>query len=171
MGDVAGFGWDDEDEIDPPEHDHHDIDDPYLIEIEDLTILPDSADSFEELRRSIVENKAIADFLKNAYSFGGESTLIEVLNSIERKMGWRTEILADKSALDDYLFYRYGLFDDEAWDSYINSDEFDDFSAFISELSQAQIFRFADRHARQLSIRDTIRECLKKLAIKHLFLR
>lgn len=155
MSDGSGTpDWEDDDEL---------ID---LNELDDDSDGEEMGEALSEFQRSMFESKIIHTFISNAFEFGGANTLVEVLNHAERKMGWRTEIIADRNALDDYLFYRYGAFDEAAWEYYVNSDEFLDLTRHISFLSTSSMLTFGDRLYRQRSWREHVRSGIKKLLWK-----
>lgn len=125
--------WDEEEGLAGSENDYDEYDD-------------DSGPSnaLNEFQKSIFENKVINTFVRNAHEFGGIDTLLEVLNHVERKMGWRTEIIADKNALDDYMFYRHESFDEDLWLHYTNSHQYETLVHNISYLTEKSMCDFVD---------------------------
>jgi hypothetical protein len=140
-------------------------DDDELIDLNELDEdMP--AEALSEFQRAMFENKVIHTFVRNAFDFGGANTLIEVFNQVERKMGWRTEIIADKNALDDYMFYRYETFDEEIWNFYVNSDEYQELTYRIAYLSTEAMLSFADKYARRRTMKEAVRARVRKLLWK-----
>lgn len=144
--------WDEEDLADIEQ-------DPYNQEDEESPAISD-------LQKSMFENRVIRTFVKNAYDFGGTNTLLEVLTHVERKMGWRTEIIADKNALDDYMFYRHETFDENIWSHYANSDQYEELTRRVSFMSEKAMGDFVELYSTAGSPRDTIRKKLRDLAWK-----
>lgn len=137
-------------------------------ELIDLNELDDDvpAEALTEFQRAMFENKVIHTFVRNAFDFGGVNTLIEVFSQVERKMGWRTEIIADKNALDDYMFYRYETFDEEVWDCFVNSDEYQELTYRITYLSTEAMQSFADKYSRRRTMKEAMRARFRKLLWK-----
>jgi hypothetical protein len=79
--------------------------------------------SLEDFKRLVHQERIITRFVDEAYMFGGAATIADVLNNIDRKMGWRTEIIGEASALDDTMLFVYNSFNPDAWDLWTNSDE------------------------------------------------
>ena len=98
--------------------------------------------------KSMFENKVIRTFVRNAHEFGGVSTLLEVVNQIERRMGWKMEIIADRDAVDDYMFYRHETFDEDLWSHYTNSDKYDDLVRQTAFLSARMMSNFIDTYSK-----------------------
>lgn len=120
-------------------------DDPSDIELAALN-------SFE---KSMFENKVIRTFVRNAHEFGGISTLLEVITQIERRMGWKMEIIADRDAVDDYMFYRHETFDEDLWSHYINSDKCEDLIRQTAFLSTRAMGDFIDTYSRGPNVRKS----------------
>lgn len=137
--------------------------DPYDYEKNDNNHEKDDILGISELQKSMFENKVINTFVKNAYEFGGTSTLLEVLTQVERKMGWRTEIVADKNALDDYMFYRHKTFDEDIWSYYSNSDEYEELLERISFLSEQAMTEFVNLYAGSKNTKNIIRKKLHNI--------
>ena len=152
MSDASSNEWDDDEEL-------TDLDDEEGLDVSEDEI----SEAMSELHKSIFENKVIATFVKNAYDFGGTNTLIEVMNSVERKMGWRAELIADRAALDDYMLYRFETFDEEAWEYYLNSDEFQKLVYDVAHISQASLYRFADKYTIGTSPKQSIRNRVRSI--------
>jgi hypothetical protein len=152
MSEASSGDWDDDEELTD------------LNEDEELDVSEEEInEAMSELHKSLFESKVIGTFVKNAYEFGGAGTLFEVLNSVERKMGWRTELVADKSALDDYMFYRYETFDEDVWEYYVNSDEYQKLIHEVAHLSQSSLYRFADKYSRGSTPREIVRGRMRNL--------
>lgn len=141
-------------------------DDDELIDLNEIDDDDAAGEALTEFQRAMFENKVIHTFISNAFDFGGVNTLIEVFNHAERKMGWRTEIVADKNALDDYMFYRYGTFDEEIWNYYTNSDEYQKLVHDVAFVSSRSMMDFADKYSGQRTPKKIIRAKFRKLLWK-----
>ena len=147
MSESSSSDWDDEED---------------LTDLSDDDITQDELnEAITEMHKSIFESKVISTFVQNAHEFGGTNTLMEVINAVERKLGWRTEIVADKNALDDYVFYKYETFNEDMWDHYINSDKFVQLSCDVAYISQRSLFDFADLYSSGPSVTMTLRQKLR----------
>lgn len=127
--------WDEEDGRVGPNENYNDDYDDYS-----------ESDAISDFQKSIFENKVINTFVVNAHRFGGTNTLLEVLSQVERKMGWRTEILADKNAIDDYMFYRHESFDEDLWACYSNSHQYETLVRNVAYLSEESMRDFVDSY-------------------------
>lgn len=103
--------------------DWDDDNDPVHMEDEYHIDDDDEGTSIEDFQRLVHQEKIITNFVNEAFMFGGAATIVDLLNNIDRKMGWRTEIIGEASALDDTMLYVYNSFDPDAWDLWVNSDE------------------------------------------------
>lgn len=109
-----------------------DDDDPIFISEEGLEFDEDGnlvAEQFDpidmdEFRKLMLQDRIISDFIEDAMQFGGTATIIDIVNHIERRLGWKMEIIADKGAVDDSLFFQWDTFNPEAWEFFSNSDEY-----------------------------------------------
>jgi hypothetical protein len=153
MSDDEDFGWDEED----IEEMEASIDAPYDYE-------KDEGSALSEMQKHMFENRVISTFVRNAYDFGGTNTLLEVLGHVERKMGWRTEIIADRNALDDYMFYRHETFDEDVWSYYANSDEYEELVRQIAFISEKAMSDFVELYSETSTPKKTFKKKLRKLA-------
>jgi hypothetical protein len=119
--------------------------------------------ALDDMHRAVFEGKVIKTFVSNAYEFGGVNTLIEVLNSIERKMGWRIEFLADRNALDDYAFQEHETFNPDIWEHYANSDSFDQLTYDVTFMSQRNMSEFTDQYFNGPTIKGYLRLKLRAI--------
>jgi hypothetical protein len=81
-------------------------------------------------------------------------------------MGWRTEIIADKNALDDYMFYRHETFDEEIWSYYANSDQYSELIHKVAFLSEHAMSDFVELYSKSGSPKKTFRKQLRNIAWK-----
>lgn len=119
MSDTAGQPeWDDDDPIFISEDGLEFDDDGNLIsgDMEPIAL--------DEFRKLMLQDRIISDFIEDAINFGGTATIIDIVNHIERRLGWKMEIIADKGAVDDTLFFQWDTFNPEAWEFFTNSDEY-----------------------------------------------
>lgn len=45
----------------------------------------------------------------------GEESIVDLVCAADRAMGWSSEIVANRSEVDNLLFDKYGAFDDNLW--------------------------------------------------------
>jgi hypothetical protein len=152
MSDASSNEWDDDEEL-------TDLDDEEGLDVSEEEL----NEAMSELHKSIFENKVISTFVKNAYDFGGTNTLLEVVNCVERKMGWRAELVADRAALDDYMLYRFETFDEEIWEHYLNSDEYQELIYDVAHMSQQSLYRFADKYSVGTSPKQMLRNRVRNM--------
>lgn len=143
--------WEEEDETSYITNSQYDQDDDLSDEYREIEL--NALDAFE---KSMFENRVIRTFVNNAYEFGGLGTLLEVLTQIERKMGWKMEIIADRDAADDYMFYRHETFDEDLWGHYVNSDQYEDLVRQVAFLSTRAMGDFIDTYSVGSSIKKSI---------------
>jgi len=143
--------WEEEDETSYITNSQYDQDDDLSDEYREIEL--NALDAFE---KSMFENRVIRTFVNNAYEFGGLGTLLEVLTQIERKMGWKMEIIADRDAADDYMFYRHETFDEGLWGHYANSDQYEDLVRQVAFLSTRAMGDFIDTYSVGSSIKKSI---------------
>jgi len=124
----------------------------------------EESNGMDALQKSLFENRVIRTFVKNAFEFGGTDTLLEVLTQVEHKMGWRTEIIADKNALDDYMFYRHQTFDEQIWSHYANSDQYRELTQKVALMSERAMSDFVEAYSSSESTRKVFRKKLRDLA-------
>jgi hypothetical protein len=144
--------------------DWEDENDPVFISDEDYS--GEESTPLEDFRRLMIQDRIISDFVNEAWDFGGIATIADVVNHIERKIGWRTEIIADKSALDDYMFFENDVFDRDIWDTYTNSDEFQELVYEVAYQSEFSMRLFAKRECGQLTVRDRFKIAVRNLLYK-----
>jgi hypothetical protein len=153
MSDAGGpFEWDEENE-------------PVFISDEDFDDQPEAM-AIEEFRRMMLHDRIISDFVNEAWEVGGIDTITEVLSHIERKVGWRTEILATSGALDDIMLYEHETFNPLVWDFYTNSDEHEQLIYDVVYESEIAMRKFARRLAGKETTKDRFKEVGRKLAKK-----
>lgn len=146
------FDWDDENE-------------PVFISDEDYEGHEEPT-ALEEFRRLMMQDRIIQEFVNDAWKFGGLETISDVINHIERKAGWRMEIIADAANLDNFQFYRYDSFVPINWELYMNSDEFSDLVLDIAYESEMAMRKFAKRANADLSTRERFALLGRNLAKK-----
>jgi hypothetical protein len=141
--------------------DWEDENDPVFISDEDYD--DEETTPLEEFRKMMIQDRIITDFIDEAWEFGGIATISDVINHIERKIGWRTEIIADRGALDDYMFYDYSQFNPHLWDLYTNSDEHQELVIDVAYESEVAMHRFVKRAAGKLTTKDRFKALARKL--------
>lgn len=144
--------------------DWEDENDPVFISDEDYD--DEEATPLEEFRKMMIQDRIITDFIDEAWEFGGIATIADVVNHIERKIGWRTEVIADRGALDDYMFYQHNVFNPNIWDLYTNSDEHQDLVMDVAYECEVAMHRFSMRAAGKLTTKDRFKMAASKLLKK-----
>lgn len=140
MSDTAGQPeWDDDDPIFISE-DEFEFDDDGNIVSGSMEIM-----ALDDFRKLMLQDRIISDFIEDAIQFGGTPTIIDIINHIERRLGWKMEIIADKGAVDDSLFFQWETFNPEAWEFFINSDEYADLTRRVAFESILATQNFAKR--------------------------
>lgn len=146
------FDWDDEN-------------DPVFISDEDFEPSAEPT-ALEEFRRMMMQDRIIQDFINDAWQFGGIETIADVINHIERKAGWRVEIISDAAVLDNYQFYKYDTFNADNWELYVNSDEFSDLVLDVAYESEMAMRKFVKRTSDTITTKQRFMEVGQKLAKK-----
>lgn len=78
-------------------------------------------DDFEESRlpamdREVMFGIAFCNFIVHKLQDDfGEEAVLDLMFAIDRNMGWASEIVANRSEVDNILFDRYGAFDQHIW--------------------------------------------------------
>ena len=144
--------------------DWEDENDPVFISDEDYD--EEETTPLEDFRRLFIQDRIISEFVNEAWDFGGIATIADVMNHIERKIGWRTEVIADKSALDDYMFYQHDTFHPHIWDAYTNSDEYQDLVLGIAYECDIAMQSFVTRSIGGLTTKARLRKIARNMAKK-----
>ena len=144
--------------------DWEDENDPVFISDDDYS--GEETTPLEDFRRLMIQDRIISEFVNEAWDFGGIATIADVVNHIERKIGWRTEIIADKSALDDYMFFENDVFDRDVWDTYTNSDEYQDLVYEVAYQSEISMRLFAKRECGKLTAKDRFKTVVRNSLYK-----
>lgn len=129
--------WDDE------EPTTFDGDEPIFIDDDDYE---GDIPSLEELKKEIFQDKVIHSFIAEAFQFNGREAINEILCEIERKMGWKLEIIATQGSIDDAILQSTNSFDEDGWINYIMSDEYQTMSYRTVYLSEFAIDEFISAH-------------------------
>ena len=144
--------------------DWEDENDPVFISDDDYS--GEETTPLEDFRRLMIQDRIISEFVNEAWDFGGIATISDVINHIERKIGWRTEIIADKSALDDYMFFEHDTFHRDIWDAYVNSDEYQDLVYEVAYQSEIAMQAFTRRASGHLTTKDRFKKTARNLIYK-----
>lgn len=130
------------------------IDDDVFDEVDSL--------SLDELKKEIFQDKVIHGFVQEAFQFNGREAINEILSEIERKMGWKLEIIATRGSIDDAVLERTNTFDEDAWIRFLMSDVYDRMSYRVIYESELAVDEFMDDSYESLSLGARTRRYIKK---------
>jgi hypothetical protein len=136
-----------------------DDDEPIFIDDEDFE--GDSL-SLDELKKEIFQDKVIHGFVQEAFQFNGREAINEILSEIERKMGWKLEIIATRGSIEDAVLERTNTFDEDAWIRFLMSDVYDRMSYRVIYESELAVDEFMDDSYESLSLGARARRYIKK---------
>jgi len=136
-----------------------DDDEPIFIDDEDFE--GDSL-SLDELKKEIFQDKVIHGFVQEAFQFSGREAINEILSEIERKMGWKLEIIATRGSIEDAVLERTNTFDEDAWIRFLMSDVYDRMSYRVIYESELAVDEFMDDSYESLSLGARARRYIKK---------
>jgi hypothetical protein len=144
--------WDDEDPA------TFDGDEPIFIDDEDF---PGEIPSLTELKREIFQDRVIHSFVREAWGFNGREAINEIILEVERKMGWKLEIVATQGAVDNSLMDLKNTFDEDAWIHYLMSDEYRVMTYRVLYESELAVDDFMVRFYGNLPLGARIRRYIK----------
>ena len=127
-----------------------DDDEPIFIDDDDFE--GDSL-SLDELKKEIFQDKIIHGFVQEAFQFNGREAINEILSEIERKMGWKLEIIATRGSIEDAVLERTNTFDEDAWIRFLMSDVYDRMSYRVIYESELAVDEFMDDSYESLGLR------------------
>lgn len=136
-----------------------DDDEPIFIDDDDFE--GDSL-SLDELKKEIFQDKVIHGFVQEAFQFNGREAINEILSEIERKMGWKLEIIATRGSIEDAVLERTNTFDEDAWIRFLMSDVYDRMSYRVIYESELAVDEFMDDSYESLSLGARARRYIKK---------
>lgn len=125
--------WDDEDPT------TFDSDEPIFIDDDDYE---GDIPSLEALKKEIFQDKVIHGFVEEAFQFNGREAINEIISEIERKMGWKMEIIATQGRIEDEILKTINSFDEDGWISYIMSEEYQKMNYRAVYLSEFAVDEF-----------------------------
>lgn len=137
-----------------------DDDEPIFIDDDDFE--GDSL-SLDELKKEIFQDKVIHGFVQEAFQFNGREAINEILSEIERKMGWKLEIIATRGSIEDAVLERTNTFDEDAWIRFLMSDVYDRMSYRVIYESELAVDEFMDDSYESLSLGARARRYIKKI--------
>jgi len=120
--------------------------------------------SLDELKREIFQDKVIHSFVAEAFQFNGREAMNEILCEIERKMGWKLEIIATQGSIDDAILQKSNSFDDDGWIKYIMSDEYQKMNYRVIYQTELAIDEFIDSYYGSLTLGQRLRRYIKQKA-------
>lgn len=136
-----------------------DDDEPIFIDDDDFE--GDSL-SLDELKKEIFQDKVIHGFVQEAFQFNGREAINEILSEIERKMGWKLEIIATRGSIEDAVLERTNTFDEDAWIRFLMSDVYDRMSYRVIYESELAVDEFMDDSYESLGLGARVRRYIKK---------
>jgi hypothetical protein len=145
--------WDDEDPI------VYDGDEPIFINDEEFG---EDIPSLEELKREIFQDKVIHSFVAEAFQFNGREAINEILYEIERKMGWKLEIIATRGSIDDAILQSTNSFDEDGWIKYIMSNEFQQMNYRVIYQAELSVDEFIEDNYMPIGLGQQIRRYIKR---------
>lgn len=124
----------------------------------------------EEFWTSEVESRyehtarQVSKLVQIAINEEGTPIVGEFMKAIENCMGWRLEVVADSSSIDDVLFHGYNTYDELGWLHYMNSTQFHQLSRDVTHMANAASMDFVNQHmGNKRPMRKKIRNILWKL--------
>lgn len=145
--------WDDEDPI------LYDGDEPIYINDEEFG---EDIPSLEELKREIFQDKVIHSFVAEAFQFNGREAINEILYEIERKMGWKLEIIATRGSIDDAILQNTNSFDEDGWIKYIMSNQFQQMNYRVIYQAELSVDEFIEDNYAPIGLGQQIRRYIKQ---------
>ena len=147
--------WDDE------EPTIFDGDEPIFIDDDDYE---GEIGSLDDLKKEIFQDKVIHSFVTEAFQFNGREAINEILNSIERKMGWKLEIVATQGRIEDEILKNINSFDEDGWINYIMSDEYQKMTYRANYISEFAVDEFISAYYGSLTMGQRFRRYIKNKA-------
>ena len=145
--------WDDEDPI------VYDGDEPIFINDEEFG---EDIPSLEDLKREIFQDKVIHSFVAEAFQFNGREAINEILYEIERKMGWKLEIIATRGSIDDAILQSTNSFDEDGWIKYIMSNQFQQMNYRVIYQAELSVDEFIEDNYMPIGLGQQIRRYIKR---------
>ncbi len=118
----------------------------------------------EELKKEIFQDKVIHSFVQEAFQFNGREAINEILSEIERKMGWKLEIIATRGSIDDAVLEQTNTFDEDAWIRFLMSDQYSRMGYRVIYESELAIDEFMDDSYGNLKLGARVRRYIKRMA-------
>ena len=145
--------WDDEEPA------TYDGDEPIFIDDDDYE---GDIPTLEELKKEIFQDKVIHSFVAEAFQFNGREAINEILCEIERKMGWKLEIIATQGSIDDAILRSTNSFDEDGWIKFIMSDEYQRMNYRVIYQSELAVDEFVDSYYNSLTLGQRFRRFVKR---------
>lgn len=108
----------------------------YDQDIDHRYVRAEDVEDFRAFRSRIAFAREVVD---DASDVWGDAGILSLIHAIERHTGWALEIIAEKSDIDNILFERYGVYDDDAWLKLKSSDAWIALSTEIFELTTTRL--------------------------------
>lgn len=147
--------WDDE------EPTIFDGDEPIFIDDDDYE---GDIGSLDDLKKEIFQDKVIHSFVTEAFQFNGREAINEILCSIERKMGWKLEIVATQGQIEDEILKSINSFDEDGWVNYIMSDEYQKMTYRANYVSEFAVDEFISAYYGSPTMGQRFRRYIKNKA-------
>lgn len=91
----------------------------------------------EEARMASVAKEYLDELYEKIGSPDDAATTI--ISYIQRRHGWDVELLAERSEVEEMLFKRFDIYDEEMWSKVMNTDAISDLHHEVYKLSQTYI--------------------------------
>lgn len=147
--------WDDE------EFSSSGNDEPIFIDDDDY---PDDSYNLSDIKKHIFQEKVIHSFVEEAYAFTGREAIAEILSSLERKMGWKLEIIATRGSIDNALLAETNTFDEDAWIRFLMSKDYEIMTYRIAYESELAVDNFMESSYRPTSLKTKMHRYIKAKA-------
>lgn len=129
---------------------------------DDAWLGDDIADEWEDdrpflpaLDRNVIFGVAFCNQLvRQMEEFFGEESVLDLLFAIDRNMDWSTEIIAQRSEIEDLLLQRHGAFDHDIWNKVQETKAWSKMLRQIYKLSKRYLAEAVDEVV-QAELQDT----------------
>ena len=106
---------------------------PFVDPINSKTISQFFIESDREEKKMM---QAVKNFVDNMDDRYADNALNGIINYIQYKKGWATELIFERAEVDDLLFKRHNIYDEYAWEKILDSHAMHLFRERIFKLSR-----------------------------------
>lgn len=111
-----------------------------IVEFDDAQYWVDDTDDYQRTARQI------SRIIEIAINEEGLPIVGEILKTLETRLGWRMEVTAEASLLEDTLYHTYNTYDEDIWLQYVNSLQFHKLSRDIYHVSSEAAADFMNEY-------------------------